>query len=450
MDFCKISLRWQLLLVFCVFLLINSTTIFWSDDYCRVLSPDWSLNSIFSKANAEYSSWTGRYLVTILTYLTINFSFYYSPLVFDVLNSFASILLVLAIAKLASGRGWSGVEGKHVFFALFFLLVGVSAFGEASLWKTGAIGYLWVVVAGLLLLIPLFESFFGHGPTYFVGLGNIVRITLLAAFSCLGLENFSISIVGCYLLYVTWVFRKKGWQKGVAWLVVVCAALLLFVMVLILSPGNRERMKAIQKISEDGGVFHYIEFGKAFFSLYFNSWMTYLFIVLYAIEKDSRRKKMALLLFLLSAASLLVMVAAPGIQTGGRKNFASEIFLLMATLGLFYDWIDRLSKSSEKLAEKIYGTTAVAMLGSIILLFIFNLQNMEVDNRRREIISSAKRSGGLVVALPPLEINWYLKHQKNQSHTAKRFFFFAEFTGDGGGCYSRAYGLNAVHLEGAL
>lgn len=450
MDFCKISLRWQLLLIFFMFLLINSTTIFWSDDYCRVLSPDWNLNSIFLKANSEYSSWTGRYLVTILTYLNINFSFYYSPLIFNALNSFASVLLLLVIAKLASGREWSAVEGKHAFFALFFLLVGVSAFGEASLWKTGAIGYLWVVAAGLLLLIPLFDGFFGHGPVYFVDCNNIVPITLLAAFCCLGLENFSISIVGCYLLYLMWALRGVGKQKGVMWLGFFCAVLLLFVMVLILSPGNHERAKAIQKVSEGSGVLHYIEFGKAFFSVYFNSWMTYLFIVLYAIEKDHGCKKRALVLLLISAISLLVMAAAPGIQTGGRKNFASEIFLLMATLGLFYEWIDRLSKSSEKLAEKIYGATAVAMLGSVILLFIFNLQNMEVDNKRREIISSVKRTGGLVVTLPPLEINWFLKHQKNQSHTAKRFFFFAEFTGDGGVCYSRAYGLSKVYLEGAL
>jgi hypothetical protein len=221
-------------------------------------------------------------------------------------------------------------------------------------------------------------------------------------------------------------------------------------MVLVLSPGNHERAKAIQKVSEGGGLLHYINFAKAFGSVYFNSWMTYLFIVLYVIEKDSVCKKRALVLLLISAMSLLVMAAAPGIQTGGRKNFASEVFLLMATLGLFNAWIDRFSKSSKKFAEKIYAATAVAMLGSVSLLVLFNYQNMEVDNKRREIISDAKRVGALDVTLPPLEISWYLKHQKNQSHTASRIFFFAEFTGDGGVCYSRAYGLDSVHLKGGV
>ena len=108
-----------------------------------------NLSDVLTSLHSLYLTWGGRMVTWSLAYFFANMP----TLLFDVVNSFAYMALIVLITMLGTGK-FSLRELSAKWLTLtFFLLFGASAmFCEAYLWLAGSVGYLWTALAQLLFL----------------------------------------------------------------------------------------------------------------------------------------------------------------------------------------------------------------------------------------------------------------------------------------------------------
>ena len=165
------QIRWLpgtvLFIIWTVMLILNMITPLIADDFffsCRLyirpdgmLFPEGRLRGVLDilvSIKNSYVSHSGRVPVQFLVQ-----SFTLLPeTVFDLANSFAFVVLVAAIARLAV----PAVTDKNNAFALsaaFAALVlwQAPAFGQDYLWQTGAVNYLWTITVTVVFLTPFYN-----------------------------------------------------------------------------------------------------------------------------------------------------------------------------------------------------------------------------------------------------------------------------------------------------
>jgi hypothetical protein len=126
------------------------------DDYCRVTPV--SLVEPFAFAWRDYFVWTGRFIVTVITYVVTATGRSWSLLPFDILNALVFIALIRNVTELArwaagscgaSTRSTAAIDMAFVGLLLWWLPRDIA---EVALWKTGSIGYLWAVTGELWVM----------------------------------------------------------------------------------------------------------------------------------------------------------------------------------------------------------------------------------------------------------------------------------------------------------
>lgn len=207
------------------------------DDYARVGHP---LTHFPAALYAEYTGWTGRLFVIALTFLSLS-----SPVtvyVFDVLNAFMFCALLVAAFRIARARGPSTFFDAcelTIFAALLWL--GTDSIAESTLWKTGAIGYLWVVTANLVVLFYLLNTCDDAACREPAALGRTaVPLFAVALFAGNGLENLAVATIAVIAFDIA--LRRAGRGASANMPVSLIAAYICGFAVWLGAPGNFGRL----------------------------------------------------------------------------------------------------------------------------------------------------------------------------------------------------------------
>ena len=331
---CLIAL---LLLIFA----LNHFTPLWGDDWWRALEADNALH-MFKRIRDEYTSWTGRASVLFLTFVFL-LKYPGSVLLFNIVNTLVLCALVLGIFRSAAGR----FPGKQhadaiplllIFFSLWFF---TRAFGEAVLWKTGAIAYLWVVTAAVFLLTPFVDLLVEHQAKADTRVRKWLY-PLFAVFWAATLENVAVSCC-CFMLYSLLASLMRG-IKIARWYWHVLVAQCVGTLILVIAPGNFVRFAR-----QDDGKPLWLRFGKLAETIWQQeTTRTYLFIViagmLLVLALMNRRFNLQrfYLWFIVGLLFAFTMIGSTGISYGNRTAFVAEVAFVVALANLFYPLLQNL------------------------------------------------------------------------------------------------------------
>jgi hypothetical protein len=113
----------------------------------------------------EYFTWTGRFFVTATTYFVLGGLRHWTVPGFDVANALVFGALVDVVLRLAPRAAADGARHHHAAwqFATWLLAALLlwwlpRTVGEAALWKTGSVVYLWAVTGELFVLERMLDS----------------------------------------------------------------------------------------------------------------------------------------------------------------------------------------------------------------------------------------------------------------------------------------------------
>lgn len=447
MGVCKLRSVYVLFAIFILLLVTNLGTQFWSDDLCRVMPfGDGLFGESLARTSQDYVSWSGRVVVTALTYLAINFSFHYTQFVFDLISSIVFVFLLLGIFRISVGRMPCNSDGAVLLFLFVLVWLGVDSIGEVSLWKTGAVGYLWVVTAGVWVLVPYADLVLRNIIVMPLTFRSAMISTGLVAICGLGLENFTACVFMAQVAAVGIGLRRKLNFKVLLPLIIPAVLMMAALVVMVFSPGNIVRASMVRaQVGESSGFLSKVlPFSAAALSVYANSWLAYLLVYLFVKEKSWLVRRQAIIFLILSLVSCYVLIAAPGIQTGGRRNFATQVFLVVAIFGLWYQMA--LRKLQSKLFSRLVLGSSIFVYfftGCALVFFNYNIRKTEIN--RQEILASFKENGKDLVVFPPLDVAWL--GARNKERIAWRMFFFDDIVDSNSSCYARAYGAEGIVIK---
>jgi len=319
--------------IFCLLLLLNLLTPLWGDDWWRAVEiADFS--AIFTRIYDEYYAWGGRLSVLFFTFLAL-LKYPASNLVFAIINSLVFCLLLASIFRGAIGR-WPSKEPSDL-LTIFCIFICVwfftESFGEAILWKTGAVAYLWVITFSILIINPFIDLLAEERikTNTWIGLFILPMMTLLLA---IGLENVSVSLA-IFMLF-TLIYSTFYLKRPPLWYWLVAIGQVIGGIILVSAPGNYIRYE-----EQSSGL----NFFERFDGLIDVIWqhfsqdmpVVYVFIVLFSIlifqqlkgpkvELNGNRLWLWLIIAILFAFS---MVGSAGINFKYRTAFVTEIAVIV-------------------------------------------------------------------------------------------------------------------------
>jgi len=321
--------------LFTILLILNSLMPLWGDDWWRVVQPS-DFSNIFERINDEYFAWGGRITVLFFNYLTL-LDYPGTLVVFSILNSLVFCLLLAAIFRGAIGR-WpsSNLSDLFTIFSLFICIwFFTESFGEAILWKTGAIAYLWVITFSILVLVP-FVDLLADKKVIDNSKTRLFIFPIAVFFLAIGLENVSVSL----LLFMAFAFLI-AWIKTIKlplWYWLVAIGQLIGTAILLSAPGNFRRYDV-----QSAGLALYERFNGLLETIWqhfaIEMPVVYLFLLLISVMSFLKFEapKIRLWLWLLIAIMLAFsMAGSTGINFQNRTAFVAEIAVLTAMSTLIF------------------------------------------------------------------------------------------------------------------
>lgn len=404
-------------LIFGWMLWLNASTPTWGDDWHRTL-PFGQPELIVKRLVWEYQTWTGRLSVLLLTYL----AFWQYPgweTVFNLINAAVFTVLVALITRQAAPalRGTPRLALIGLGFASLWFLT--SGFGEAVLWKTGAIAFLWLVTAAIALSAPFVGLMVeGHAPP-----DRRLRLWLLPlayAFVAMGLENLSAALCA-FLPLALWVQWRRGGPIP-RWMMLSVLATWLGSAVLIFAPGNFQRFRM-----QDDGEPIYVRFPKLVSHVidHLTSTVPTLpLLVLLALlaltlgQQGALRRAGAW--SLLAGLTALAMIGSTGVNFGERTAFVSEVLFVLALAVLMGALLPVASLRPLWLATGV-------LVGALLLADGLKTAAQyatvaQQTARRQELMASYREAGLRRIWLPSIEVP-HLGQGLKDDHARGRFFF---------------------------
>ncbi|WP_343618852.1 DUF6056 family protein [Ralstonia sp.] len=365
---------------------LNSKMPLWADDYHRANA---TLTSAVLSSASEYMHWTGRIFVTFATYLSLSGPV--AEAVFDVINSLMVVALLLTAFRLARRRlPVSFDDAIDVALFLCLLWLGSEAIAESVLWKTGSIGYLWVVTANLAVAYFLTDKG-NDNPSLWV--------YPVAIFAGNGLEHVTIAMIGLSLFHL--LYSNEKIRVGQTRILIAYAA---GGVLLLAAPGNFARLGVASShipLATQLGAFL-----NDFVSHYLHTPFLWVFLIALIMHLVAGAQREAIwratFLMLVGICSAAVMAPLPLGAFSGRISFASDVFMLVGALALAPQM------SSSKLAESTIiasFTLAIAMLGVDVSRLFTDYQGIADQVAKREaFIALAKEHGATEVTLPAITL----------------------------------------------
>lgn len=231
--------------VFLLFHRLNQMTDFTADDFIyhyhfqagppdgstRLLTGPWD---IVSSIATHYQLQNGRNVAHAI----LQFFFLFDKAVFDVANSVVLVALgPLVLAHVFARRGFTILHEAAVYLTMWLF---IPYFGQAALWMSGAVNYLWMSFLTLATLLPFRLHAPGRAPS-----PAWLGLVMLPVGSAAGNANENSGgawILLAVLFIVGWV-RAGGRVPLWAWAGVVGAVGGLVVQ--LVSPGNQKRAEKL-------------------------------------------------------------------------------------------------------------------------------------------------------------------------------------------------------------
>jgi Family of unknown function (DUF6056) len=320
-----------LLAVFVLMFTLNQLTPLWGDDWYRTEPPNFEF---FSRIKAEYLTWTGRVSVLLLTFILF-WMYPGSVVLFNVINTVVFCSLLVGIFLAATGRypkSWR-LDGVTLFVALVSIWFFTQGFGEAILWKTGAIAYLWVITAAIFLLNP-FVSLMSESRVVPDTRQRIVLLPIAYGFLALSLENVSVAM----LVMMAFALGRARWLevKLPRWYVFSLLAQLIGTVILLAAPGNFVRVAA-----QSDGIPMTRRLGDLLALIWqHGTTITPVFIVIAALLLLLAVRTERLVLprlwcwFLFGLLLALAMIGSTGVSFQERTAFVAEVCFVIVVVGL--------------------------------------------------------------------------------------------------------------------
>ncbi len=316
------------------FLFLNQLVPLFADDHCRA-SESFSIVRVVHAAYNTYFSWSGRFPVMFFNFL-FHADGHRLVGVFEIMNALALCAACVLALRLApqSPSFWHGFGLAMTFLFLFWFVP--DFFGEAVLWKTGAVQYFWGLLLAAACLLPVLRAAV-YGEIYAPG-RLIAGVFLFAAF--LGgawLENVSVAVAAVWAAALAYI--HFGQRRTVP--KVLSVGLVLWVtgaVLLIAAPGNYVRVAAIEAhmplyakllpLSER--LFHHLDTKLLLFFIGF-------VVIAVALGTASLRRQLVMsgIWFSLALLSAYAMMGAPNIVFDGRTKFPTEFFQILAVVSVF-------------------------------------------------------------------------------------------------------------------
>lgn len=377
---------------------LNLLTPTWGDDWHRSFPLD-RAGQIPAQLLGEYLGWTGRMSVLALTYLFL-LQYPGSLVVFAIINALAFSALLVGLFVLATGR-WprrSFDDAAMLLLLLGAAWFGIEAFGEGVLWKTGAIGFLWVSAATLFAVRPYVDLLCDRASPPEPGKGRWIA---LPGYFLLGmaLENLSAAtlVVMLAALFECWRMRRPV-AGPMAWN---CAAYACGFAVLVAAPGN-----FVRYAMQSDGQPMYARLPALVERIWLQETETtgLLFAILVVLVLSVRPGERAMdlrrfsAIFGLALLSGLAMIGSTAVAYGGRTAFASEV-LLIASLGAAARPLLDQSRTGWPLigALLVVGT----VLAADMLRTVEQYAATQAQTGRRETLMREYRAAGIRVARLP-------------------------------------------------
>jgi|GEM_PF-5809878 len=236
-----------LAVVFVAMLVLNVWTPLIADDFGYVPT---AFSTALSEGIAEYHSWSGRFLFNMLNrYLLLA-----PPLVFDVLNAavFCAFLMLMALHVAGS---WRAVTARKLLIVVLVCWLCLPAFGEAVLWQTGAVTYLWTMTFVLLFLLPYRLAYerlsnkdgaeTAHEAGTWRRVGAATGMLLAGAIAGATNETAGLIALALAACAIVWAWRQRHALQ--AWMLTGLVGAVIGLATVAAAPGNRVRAGLIQE-----------------------------------------------------------------------------------------------------------------------------------------------------------------------------------------------------------
>jgi len=392
-------------LLFIYLLCINFFTPLYADDYGRSLALT-GLGQLWHEVTKTYFAWGGRLAVYFFTFLFLwkNTAALY---VFNLLNSLCLVFLIYLIFLHAYAKQLQNFADLIRLFIIFNLVWFLpTAIGEVSFWKTGAIGYLWVLTANLALLYPWMRLILDKVNV--VSSHRLISILLFLASLIVGtcLENVSAAISAFFI--GSMVYLKYQQRRIPPWAYYVSIGYVIGTILLIIAPGNFHR---IATISQEYSRFYqlaYLTFRIVVRLLPFAGVFGVIVVILRTAKipiTPMQWKRFGLFMGLAGLAAYAMMGIPHAVWFNGRNAFASDIFAIVALASLLPTQI---TTSMKRLVFLILLPLCLLDMANV---FIFYHTRFVEDQMRRAAVAENLSRNNKNIDLPtiaPSGINAWL------------------------------------------
>jgi hypothetical protein len=205
------------------------------------------VNAISHKVMLSATFWSPR-IGEALSTLTAAFP----KVIFDVLNTIMCIWLIFVLFFIGFGRfpNWEKSKDSFTVFSIFLLIISLfPLLGQLFFWKAGTTNHIWGLIILLSFTLPFRENL--HKRTRIKGKIALILYILLGFFAGLTVENASVVVLGCLLIYYVTGLKRKKIDRIFVFPIVSFAV---GVAILLFSSGTKTRINYYNSLGFEGKV----------------------------------------------------------------------------------------------------------------------------------------------------------------------------------------------------
>lgn len=335
-----------------------------------------SIGDIFYSQWQHYFTWGGRTVAHVIA----QFFVWIGKGFFDVANVLVFAALVLLLFKVGTGLTLRDMNKSYLLLILAGIYFCTPSQIITTIWLTGSCNYLWMCTLELLFLLPFVTAYRNPKKSF-----NIPNSTFLIAF----LAGWSIEPGAAVTLFITFVFVVHFYKEGnlQTWMKVSFIFLVVGCAILILSPGNFNRMELIQS-----SLTFRTNFFEGFLPVFLREMILFVPIIFYFVKARTSKEVTRFILTFAAASVLCLMVMMFSPEFPERAGFPSTIFLLVASLAALKEILP-LIKVPIKIVTILAVVWLMSLSGCLYVEYSFHSQLEE----RNKIIAAHVNDDLIVV-----------------------------------------------------
>lgn len=355
---------------------------------------------------SHYLTWGGRTVAHTLA----QFVLWQGKWLFDVLNSFAFVLLLLLMYwHSLGGIVTRRLRPSRVLFLFLCVWAFVPALPTVLFWVMGACNYLWTLDILLLFLLPYVRHFFRRGT----GGSAWWQAALMLPFGVIAGWTNENTVCWCIVGIALYAWQCHEQGRLSRWQVTGLFGLCMGYAVLILAPGNQVRLAAELQMGLTTGWYRL--YGAM---VNYGVWLIFSLLLLFFLfqawerrcyfgtsgEAD-RRLPLVRGFFLIFAGSAGIMLLSPDFPQ--RSLFPSSIFLIIAATAML-ELIRRSGRNRQELSLRRF-LTGVATVYLCLTLSAtgYGYAQLNVVHRQNEqtvMEAMASPDAKQVIEVAPVEV----------------------------------------------